>query len=460
MRRTEQIWRQMMSVALLMLTTTALMYGQPLKRKAYLGAHLTELSAIDQPVKTDFGLYLNEIFPDGSLAQLGVPSGTVLQKINDAEIKTMQDLNPALAPLRAGDELSIQVFEHNQSKIYRGTAMARPKEQHAFANVDYGAVHYKDNVLRSLLYMPTNVVKPPVVFFIQGYTCQSIEMPDNNPAKQLINSWLKAGYAVYLVEKPGMGDSDCKIPCMDIDFNQELEAFSQAYSALRQNNKIDAEHIFLFGHSMGGVIAPLLAERHTPAGIMVFGVVGENWYDYMTKIYTEQPRMFGTSQEQIDEDAQYYLPFVKDLLIHKKSNEELIANSLYGDRLRQDGTAESLARGYYIMRHYRYWQTLADVDIPDAWAKVKSPVYVLHGEYDIQAIHPKYGEMIVTQVLQHGGTAKFELFPKTEHAFLRFDSREELLATMRNGSYVSSFTTHFNPDIAVRSLEWMKQQVK
>lgn len=460
MQRTERTRRHAMCMVLLVFATVAITYGQALKRKAYLGAQLRALSTIDQPVKTDFGLYLAEILPDGSLGQMGVPSGTVLQKINDADIETMQDLSPALAPLRAGDDLSIQVFEDDQLKTYRGTAMARPTEQHAYADVEYDAVRYKDNVLRSLLYLPKNSKKPPVVFFIQGYTCQSIEMPDNNPAKQLINSWVKAGYAVYLVEKPGMGDSDSEIPCMDIDFNQELEAFSQAYAALRKNNKIDPEHIFLFGHSMGGIIAPLIAERHAPAGIMVFGIVGENWYDYMTKIYTEQPRIFGTSQEQIDEDARYYLPFVKDLLVHKKSNDELIASPLYGDQLKEDGTAESLALGYYIMRHYRYWQTLADVDVPGAWAMVKSPVYVLHGEYDIQAIHPKYGEMIATQVKRHGGTATFELFPRTEHAFLQFDSREDLLATMNNGSYIASFATHFNKDIAVKSLEWMKRQVK
>ena len=209
---------------------------------------------------------------------------------------------------------------------------------------------------------------------------------------------------------------------------------------------------------MGGIIAPLLAKKHTPAGIMVFGIIGKNWYDYMIDIYVEQPLIFGTPEEEIEENRKFYLPFIKDMLVHKKTNTELIESPIYGDRIKADGTAAELKNGYYIMRHYRYWQTLADVNVPKAWAKVKSPVLVLHGEYDIQAIHPKYGEMIVTTVKKHGGNATFELFPKTEHAFLKFDSREKLLEVMNNGTYASTFTTNFNSDIATKSLEWMKKQ--
>jgi pimeloyl-ACP methyl ester carboxylesterase len=419
-----------------------------------------ELSVVEQDLGTDSGLYLPDILPDGSLGKMNVPAGTVLQQINDAPIQSLRDLRPALSEIKEGDDLKIIVFENGTNKTYRGKAMGKRMEQHAHARVEYGEVRYEDNTLRSLLYLPNNVEQPPVVFFLQGYTCQSIEMRNNNPAKQLVDSWIKQGYAVFLVEKPGMGDSESVTPCMEIDFNQELLAFSKAYEALRKNATIDTEKIFLFGHSMGGIIAPLLAEKHSPAGVLVFGIVGKNWYDYMIDIYTEQPLIFGTPEEQVKEDNQYNLPFIKDLLVHKKTNQELIESPLYGDFLKEDGTAASLAQGYYIARHYTYWQALADIDVPGAWSKVKSPVLVLHGEYDIQAIHPKYGEMIATNVNQHGGEASFELFPQTEHAFLKFDSREELLRVMNDGSYVSTFATHFNTAIAERSLEWMKQQAK
>ena len=67
--------------------------------------------------------------------------------------------------------------------------------------------------------------------------------------------------------------------------------------------------------------------------------------------------------------------------------------------------------------------------------------------------------MIVTNVREHGGDATFELFPKTDHAFLQFDSREALNSVMGNGTYAQYFPTNFNSAIAEKSLEWMKQQL-
>ncbi len=443
-----------------LLVSGNILHCQTLRRSVFLGAQLMELSAVEQNTGTDSGLYLSQILPNGSFGKMSVPVGTVLQQINGKPVRSMADLSGAMSGIKAGDDLKVIVHENRQRKTYQGLAAGRPLEEHPHARVEYGEIGYRDNILRSLLYLPHGVEKPPVVFFIQGYTCQSIEMRNNNPAKQLIDSWIKDGYAVFLTEKPGMGDSESKTPCMDIDFEQELFAFSKAYEDLRKNTKIDTDNIFLFGHSMGGIIAPLLAKNYNPRGIMVFGIVGKNWYDYMVDIYTEQPLLFGTSEEEIKEDSTYYLPFIRDMLVYKKTNTELIKNPAYSARIKEDGIAAQLAKGYYIRRHYHYWQTLADVNVPNAWANVKSPVLVLHGEYDIQAIHPKYGKMIVTNVNKHGGNASFELFPKTEHAFLQFNSREELLQVMNDGSYSETFTTHFNSDISNKSLKWMNQQSK
>ena len=434
-------------------------HSQTINRKVFLGARLMELSAVEEEVGTYSGIYLPNIIPDASFGKMGIPAGVVLQHINNNLIESLNDLAGALEGIKAGDDLEVVVFENGKHKTYTGTAVGKPLEDHPNATIDYGVVNYEGNSLRSFLYLPKGIEQPPVVFFIQGYTCQSIEMRNDNPAKQLIDTYIKEGYAIYLIEKPGMGDSESDIPCMEIDFNQELTAFTEAYKKLSNNKNIDAENIFIFGHSMGGIIGPLLANRYPVAGVMVYGIVGKNWYDYMKDIYTEQPLIQGSSQEDIEENKKYYLPFVKDLLVYKKSNTELIENPVYGERLKQDGLSDNLAQGFYLFRHYKYWQTLADVNVPDTWAKVKSPVLVLHGEYDIQAIHPKYGEMIVTNVNQHGGDATFELFPKTEHAFLKFDSREELNTVMNNGTYMQYFSTHFNAEIAIKSMKWMKQKL-
>ena len=434
-------------------------FAQELNRRAFLGIHMVQL---DDSIRNtlnydkDHGIYLPVVLGDATFGVMGVAQGTVLEKLNGETMESFGDVQRVMGGVKAGDPIKAVVFENGASKAYKGKAVGRPFEEHPHAKVEYGTVSYEDNMLRSILYLPDGVQQPPVVFFLQGYTCQSIEMQPHFPAKQLIDQWIGEGYAVYLVEKPGMGDSDSKIPCMEIDFNQEVHAFSEAYASLRKNTKIDASQIFLFGHSMGGVVAPLIAKGHTPKGIMVYGIVGKNWYDYMRDIYIEQPLLFGTSEAQVVADNAYNLPFIEDLLMHRKPVKEMLSSPVYGEFLKEEGIYDDLAEGYYIYRHIKYWQTLTDVDIPDAWVQVKAPVCVLHGEYDIQAIHPKYGEMIATNVKAHGGNATFRVFPKSEHGFLKFDSREELMTTMNNGTYGRTFNTHFNQEIGAYSLEWMK----
>lgn len=434
-------------------------YSQHLKRKAILGIHMTPLEDTTRNklnYQKDYGVYIPVVINGATFQRMGIGEGTILEKLNGKRIETPRDVIDVMQDVKKGDAIEATVFEKGTSSIYKGNAIGKPLEEHAYAKVEYSSVDYKDNSLRSILYLPHGIKQPPVVFFLQGYTCQSIEMNFDNPAKQLIDHWIKEGFAVYLIEKPGMGDSNSKVPCVDIDFNQELQGFSEAYATLRRNTKIDASQIFLFGHSMGGVIAPLLAKIYPPKGIMVYGIVGKNWYDYMQDIYTVQPLLFGNSEAQIANDNAFTLPFIEDLLKNRKPLEEILSSPLYGEFLKQEGIYNDLANGYYIHRHVKFWQTLTDVDIPKAWSKVKAPVCVLHGEYDIQAIHPKYGEMIATNVNTHGGSATFRLFPKSEHAFLKFDSRDDLMSTMNDGSYVSKFVTHFNQEIATYSLEWMK----
>lgn len=442
-------------VSIILLSHTSL-FAQVLHRRAFLGAQLSLLAENQNSNSNNEGLHIDSVISSGTLSSMNVTNGTILQTINENRIKSLSDLSIAMSNIKEGDDISVSILENGIVKRYDGIAKGRPTETNKHAEVIYGQVTYNNNSLRSILYMPFGIEKPPVVFFLQGYPCQSIEMPDNIPAKQLINAWLQEGFAVYLVEKPGLGDSECKKHCQNIDFNEELRAFTEAYKDLLSNELLDQQQVFMFGYSMGGIIAPLLAQHKSPTGIMVYGIVGMNWYNYMIKIFTEQPKIFGTSQQEIEAENFYYLPFIKDLLKHKKNNIELLQSKLYGEKLKEDRIAEQLFNGQYIMRNYKYWQTLADIDIPKTWSKIQTPVYVLHGEYDIQAINPEYGKMIVTNVRQNGGHAQFDLLSKTEHSFLKYDSMDELLDSMNNGNHANSFLTHFNTEIVDKSVSWMR----
>lgn len=433
------------------------LFCQSLKRQALLGARFESLSEINNKSNLDYGLYISAIKPNSSLSNMGVRSGSVLQKINNKKITSRSDLQRVIKTVRENDSLEIIVNDNGNTKIFLGKAVGKPKEVHPQAKVYYDEVLYEDNKLRSLLYIPKGTIKPPVVFYLQGYTCQSIEYAPFMPMKKLIDDWINAGYAVYLVEKPGLGDSDCKVGCTEINFNQELEGFSQAYKELFKNPKIDTENVFLYGHSMGGVIAPILAQEIRPKGIMVFGTVGKSWFEYMKDVVTEQQMLFGMTKEQVTENSKQSFLFLEDLMINKRSNSKMLNNSKYKEYLQNQGVNKSLENGYYLGRHYTFWQTLGDVDIPKEWSKVSTNVYVMHGEYDVQAINAKYAKMIELNVNSNKGKASFSIIPQTDHVFLKFTSMKENIKALTNGTYGTLLKNNYNPEVAGYSIKWMNK---
>ncbi len=402
------------------------------------------------------GVHVDDVNPNGTAGKLGITKGCIIQKINGKEIMSQTDLRIAISDLRQNDDISITYFKNGETKTTKGKGISRPKESHPNANVYYDIVAYKDNVLRSILYTPKNVSNPPVVYYLQGYTCQSIEYPNRNPIKHLINNYIEAGFAVYLVEKPGMGDSKSKTHCRDINFHQELEGFKQGYKALLKKDKIDTNNIFMFGHSMGGVVAPVLAQELNPKGVITFGTVGKNWYDYMKDIFTEQQEIFGAPKDEIQENLKYNVPFITDMMIHKKSNIDILNNTTYKQYLTDNNLVESLKQGYYMGRHHKFWASLNDINIPKAWANVSSDVLVMHGEFDIQAINQKYAKVIVDLVNGNKGRGTFALLKNTDHVFLKFDSMQHNVETLNSGAYRQYMRDNYNSEVAKESIKWMQ----
>ncbi|MBL7472929.1 CocE/NonD family hydrolase [Robertkochia sediminum] len=447
-------------MSMLLLFVITLVTGQELERRAMFGVAVGPLSEANIEGDVDRGVYIQGVRPGFTFEKMGIQEGSILLSINGQETYDLNSFRSVTSAIRGGADLEVAVNENGEVRRYKGKAMARPFEEHPQADLHYEVVSYPGNNLRSILYTPKGKENAPVVFYLQGYTCQSVEYPDFVPMKKLINEWITAGYAVYMVEKPGMGDSDCETGCMDITFHQELEAFSQAYSTLLQDARIDKDNIFLFGHSLGGIVAPILAQQVSPKGVIVYGTVGKNWCDYMKDVVTEQQMMFGSTKEQVVEASKQSFPFIEDLMVSDLSNTEMVNSGRYTEYLSREGLKAELERGYYLGRHYKFWRSLADIDIPNAWKQVTTNVNVMHGEYDIQAINAKYARMIADLVNDHQGKAIFELVPDTDHAFLKFESMEQNIRALTNGTYSQALREKYNPEVAQRSIVWMNSLVR
>ena len=65
-------------------------------------------------------------------------------------------------------------------------------------------------------------------------------------------------------------------------------ATEQGLKALAAYDFVDRDNIVIFGHSMGGVMAPLIAAEAPVKGIAVYGTVAKTWYEYFGENFRRQ----------------------------------------------------------------------------------------------------------------------------------------------------------------------------
>ena len=448
---------------LIAFTFPAQLNSQELQRKAMLGIRMMDLNdsiAKANHIKINSGIFILSVVPKSTVANIGLEPGAVIIKINDQKIESTRDIAHTVPNLREGDPIKI-TFVQNGKTIAKSTkAKGRVKETVTNGHVFYEQINFNDHRLRTILMVPEGIEQPPVVYFIQGYTCASTEfsMIQDIAIKKLMDEWVKAGYAVFRVEKAGIGDSDGPKHCMEMGFNEELAIFKQGYKTLQTHKKIDPEQIFIFGHSMGGVVAPILAKEFQPKGVMTYGTLVHSWFEYMQELTRVQGEMFHTPYAEVENDIRTITPFWYEYFVLGKTNTELLENPKHEKMLTDEGTIEAFKAGVFMDRHYTFWQELQQVSLVNTWLDVKSNVLALYGEFDIQALNPNHIKTIAAIVnTNNPGKAQWKIIKKADHAFVQFDSMDENVNTLNSGAYFQAMMKRYHPGIAKTTIEWMKQ---
>jgi dienelactone hydrolase len=117
--------------------------------------------------------------------------------------------------------------------------------------------------------------RAPAVLFLQGGGCSSIDVPwapHNIWPMSLLTAMAARGFVTMRVDKPGAGESEGP-PCAESGFREELAGYRAALHALVANPVVDPGRVFLFGDSLGGFMAPLLARETRVAGISAYGTI-------------------------------------------------------------------------------------------------------------------------------------------------------------------------------------------
>ena len=445
----------------LVLSVTVLQ-AQHLKRSGTLGIYPAALSATEAlkaGMDAPKGIKVAKVMPGSAAEAIGIAEGDLVLEVNGEAVESPAGIVAQLGELSAGEEVVLTTIRDGRKLTQTGPMGARPLPLAPGATIDFGEVPYGGGHLRSFLEKPQGDGPFPVIYFLQGYTCQTVEHASpHSPMRKLFNQWVSNGYAVFRVEKPGVGDSAGTPNCESIDFDAELLAFKAGYKALLKQDGIDTEQLFLYGHSLGGVVAPFLAAEFQPAGVMAYGFVLKPWKDYMFDIHWDQRIRMGEDPGQAMADLQSGRHLLNAYFDDELAPAEFLKTD--EDRAAFAGLMSYDGQDHCFGRHYSFWQTMDRKNLPAEWQRVDCPVLAMYGEYDLAAIDDRGAKQLAGLInRERPGNGTFQLIEKTNHSLLKMDNFEEQLdfATGQSEVRAAYYQNNFNDQFADCLLNWMSR---
>ena len=401
---------------------------------------------------------LQQVIKNSTAAALGLQQGDVITHLNDQTIADFPSLLNAIRPLKPDAPVQVQIKRKGTHLTLAGKMQPRPYETSKYAKVLYESVKYPGNHLRSIVYQPTSLTsaqKAPAILFIQGYTCDSIDyglLPDVT-TRQMIDQFAEAGYVVYRIEKPGVGDSVSERPCQQINFSEEAQAFVQGLKALKGKDYVDPENVYIFGHSLGVLHAPVVASQEPVRGIIGYGGVYKQWYEYMLDIYQKQTvKHWGTSPEQAKRTTRRLQPLLDAWLNTDKPWQEILNDPQLQQAI--NSNMISVDGDLVISRHYSFFRDINQIDFASLWKTLNIPVLMMHGSLDIQAIEPQWAFDLADQTGHASSQAM--VLEGAEHAFMRFESKQQHMKVQRSGQYnPGNPQQRFDPRVGQHTLDWI-----
>ncbi len=418
-----------------------------LARRAYLGVQVGALTEAQQRF-TDYGLNIVNVFPDSTASVYNLQQGEVILQANGRRLNTPSDLPEELAGLRSGASVEFLLLREGIEQRITASLQGFPRESYEAAAVHYSSVLTGTGQQRTILTIPDDQSRPPVVYILQGFDCSSVDMAlnPNNSMALLVDQLNSAGFATYRVEKSGRGDS-VGVPCSEIGFNAETAGFAAGLEALSNSSMIDSDRIYLLGISLGGIWAPVLAEQSQLAGIISFGTIAKTWPEYMYDNWRRQWSLAGKSLASVDRDLKLANQFWYQLIHQALSPQQIFQDFEHIAPLAPAlGYAEE---GQLLFgRHFSFVRELAQTNVMEYWEAVNVPTLVLWGRGDYVA--SEEDQQLIVDVLDANEVDVELQYLNTDHYWREASDFETAYRGLRSGQRAP-----ISDEVYAAIIEWL-----
>ncbi|MGZ3854474.1 MAG: PDZ domain-containing protein [Flavisolibacter sp.] len=415
--------------------------AQDLPRSASFGAAVTDLNdSTKKALHLSFlsGSQIQRVIPNSSAGKAGFRTDDVLTSMDGENIENTRHFLELLKKHNGGDKVNISFYR--RSKLSSTTLILLPKQMETSDNYDiiYSSMVSGTNKLRTIITKPKAIGSYPAVLIIGGVGCYSIDnpsVPEIRSIKMWADSLTTNGFVTIRIEKTGMGDSK-GIPCNECDFNTEKQGYLDGLRKLKSLPYVDQQNVFIAGFSIGGVIAPLIAQQEQVKGIIVYGTVGRNWLEYELENTLRQQLLEGKPADSVDQYMRAEYVRLYGLFVEKKQPSQIMKEH-----------PEATPNFFQYPMRTEYFQQVADVNIRELWMNTTAKVLALHGAADFVSSSADHKVIAETVNHYHPGNAVYFEISNCDHWSLFAES--EAVSLKHQGTEVNTLPI-------TTSMKWLR----
>lgn len=423
--------RKIFIAIIFLLSISYIIEAQNLARRAFVGIRIKPIDTEIQSkysLETQEGVWIEGFVAKSSAEEAGLKKKDVILEVNQEKVKDVPQFIAIIKKFEVGQKVSLLVWRDKKKKKIKLKVKELPREESPYRDTFYESISFEKNISRVIITKPKKQkVKYPAVLLIQGINCGSVDYPFGKGALlPFVDSLTDKGFVTIRVEKTGIGDSKGQ-PCLESNFDTELNTFREGLKYLKQLDYVDTESIYLFGWSMGGVIAPVIASENPVKGIMVFGTVCRNWLEYEIENTRRQTELTSDDYAETDRRMRLKERALHYLLVEKMTPEEIIAKN-----------KELEAFVSFYPRHYTYIQQLAELNLAEYWTKIDAKVLAIHGEADFVSSAKDHAD--IAKIV--GNKATYLEMSDIDHFMIKASTEKESIAmnlTEKNYKLVQVF---------------------
>jgi pimeloyl-ACP methyl ester carboxylesterase len=314
------------------------------------------------------------------LREAGLRVGDAIAAIDGRTYTDADEFGARLRRLREGDRVRLRV-RRAEGEVEVGVVLPAMREE-TVPGLDVRpgeAVTARGYRVRTYTSRPAGARgRLPLVVFIPWLSCGPVENPldvNDGWSKMLRDVMRDGGAQLVRIEKPGLGDSEGP-DCSRNDLEEDLAAFRAGIRGALADPGADPQRLFLFGGSVGGALAPLLAAEFPVRGLVVAGGFTRTWLEHMLDIERRRLELSGEPPAEVNAAMRAFGGFYDRVLNRGETPAQALAAHPEWRRFWYDAPAHQYGRPM------RYYQQLQALDVEGAWQRVAVPTLIVWGDLD------------------------------------------------------------------------------